>query len=381
MARPIILVPVMAALLAGSPSRAQETAATLADRTALIEARTALEKARADKVDQRLDRLGLKSDAMGKTVLTEGGGGFEGWLLSSRAIEAAAVVLNADLARLDVGREALVLLAGDETFDMTLPSTMRERLSYLSKQASDTLSSASCAAGGADAPTGTLSFAPGAMAALGAVVGSFRTDTTVTGFAGPDAARMVIAALVATRTRAEATPAAWIVPGDIMGVQETSPMLVKWAEIVNQRAKIAECRAGLARQGDGTKVQVDRLDAQTANIDDFSSKQIGAGDGASPLVKAMQVDGVASLKPMILRVYVEKAGGSILNRRNLWTALGAPAVGITGGAVIGWRLGDPSSGEVVGGGNLVCRTELTGMRAIQNGRVRPSDCSWMKQVR
>jgi len=368
----------IAAALA-SPARGQETVETLAARTALIEARAALEKAETDRVSGRLAVLGLQNDATGKTEITGGGGEFEGWLLSARAIETAATLLNGSLTKLNSGGRPVVLLAADEAFDMGLPATMRARLAFLLHQADATLAGAACGGGGR-APEGAPGMiAPAAIAGIGALVSAFRTDTTVTGFAGPDAARMVIAAMAATRTSSGAETGDYVVPADLIAVPEGSSLIEQWARIEERRDSIARCRTALARQGDATKPQVERLDAQVGNIDDFAAKQVGAGSGVSPLLRAAQLDAVVTLKPMILRVYVEKAGGSILNRRNLWTALGAPAVGVTGGAVIGWRLSEPTTGSLLGGGNLVCRTELTSMRAIQSGRVRSSSCNWAER--
>ncbi len=66
---------------------------------------------------------------------------------------------------------------------------------------------------------------------------------------------------------------------------------------------------------------------------------------------------------------VEKGGGSLLKRSNLWTALGAPTVGITGGLIVSYTLTEPRGGGFLQGGALVCRTALTNLRDVQSGRV------------
>ncbi len=174
MFRTASLIAITAAL--ATPAQSQETVDTLAARTALIEARTALEKAQIDRASERLALLGLKSDATGKTDITGGGGEFEGWLLSARAIETAARMLNAQLRELNPGARPLVLLAADEPFDMGIPATMQTRLAFLLRQTDVTLAAATC--GGGRAPTGAPGMiAPAAIAGIGALVGSFRTDT------------------------------------------------------------------------------------------------------------------------------------------------------------------------------------------------------------
>lgn len=379
MVRRFLSLSALATLAVAGPVAAQETAETLAARTALIEARTALEKAQADTAKQRLELLGLKNDATGKTELGEKGGQFEGWLLSSRAIDTAAGLLKGRLETV-APRATLILLAGDEKLDLALPAAMKSRLRYLAQQASSERNSAACS-GAAPRPGASMVPLPAILAGAGTLLGSFRTDTAITGFDGPDAVRMVIAALADARGRPAPGAPAWIVPSDLLGIPDQAPLIKSWDELATARQELARCRATLATKGDAAKPQIDRIDVQLANIDDFASKQVGAGDGVSPLIRAAQIDGIAALKPKIVRLYVEKAGGSILNRRNLWTALGAPAVGITGGAVIGWRLGDPLSGSMIGGGNLVCRTELTSMRTVQSGRVRASSCAWVERAR
>lgn len=378
MKKTIALVTALAGALAAQPATSQDSTEAIEARTAHLEARTALAKAKADAVQQQLDLLGLKTDATGKTELKDKGGEFEGWLLSSRAIETAAAKLDTTLSTVGADAAPLILLAGDEAFDLGLPETMRSRLEFLKEQSDSILANAQCKK--TPSRPGVSAFpAPAVLTGLGALVGAFRTDTTISGFAGPDDARMVIAALAAARGNQRLATTNWIVPADLIGVPKPSSLIDSWRDVETSRTKIAACRIRLAGLGDKFKDDIATLDAQLANIDDFASKQIGASDGVSPLVRAAQIAAIADLKPAILRIYVEKAGGSILNRRNLWTALGFSAVGITGGAVIGWRVSDPIAGRLIAGGNFICRTQLTSMRAIQSGRIRASNCDWEEQ--
>lgn len=363
----------LVALMTGRPAAAQDDppSATAAATAVLLE-RIALEKAQADLAGARIKTLGLSSDATGATELKDTGGEFEGWLLSANAIEAAGTEIAGRLT----GGGNLLLVAGNERVDLALGQTMRGRLDYLARLSRDAQWRATCAAPPA------VGLAPAALPLaplapyLGALIGAFKTDTTVSGFAGPTDARMVVAALA--RHRPAAGAGLWIVPGEQVGVAEDAPLLAKWSTVLKERDAVEACRARLATKTstDQLKAHIADLDVALKTIDDFASKQVGDGDGESPLIQAARIDALAVLKPQVVRIHVEKAGGSILLRKNLWTALGAPAIGITGGAVVGWRRTDPQTGALLAGGNLACRTQLTNMRAIQRGVIRRPSCGW-----
>lgn len=120
-----------------------------------------------------------------------------------------------------------------------------------------------------------------------------------------------------------------------------------------------------------TKVNTEvlaKLDATLKKADAFNSEVLKADEtGATPLGRGLASEGLVPAGTLVLRVFVEKAGGSLLKRQNLWTALGFPAIGITGGLVISYTLTDPAGGYLRRSGIGVCRTAMTSMRAVQNG--------------
>jgi len=116
------------------------------------------------------------------------------------------------------------------------------------------------------------------------------------------------------------------------------------------------------------------LIAHTPDGKEVKTVKLRDGAEASLLSRAMRYAAVTKDNPLLLRLYTENIGGSLLKRANVWTALGAPAVGLTGGLVVSYRLSDPQLGEVKFAGVLVCRTALTDMRSIHAGRARASAC-------
>jgi hypothetical protein len=85
-------------------------------------------------------------------------------------------------------------------------------------------------------------------------------------------------------------------------------------------------------------------------------------------------------KPFILRVHVDKAGGSLVHRTNIGTFLGVDPLRVTGGLIASYDVTDPSSGRVAYTDILVCRTSLSRLRPIHDAswkgkKLSAPDCS------
>ncbi len=365
---------------AAAPAPAAQEAgeqSPVAAATKQITEQAALEEAQNKLTKQRIEALGLKSNATGKTELKENGGQFEGWLLSANAVQSAADRIATSLRTKIPHGQAAAILAGDEVLDLGLPGAMEARMRGLSRRATAALEAGCPAASSAQAEmVGVSSALVGAIPYVGAVIGALKTDTTISGLAGPTDARLLVNALAERVLEGDK----WIVPGDIAKTDPAGSLWKLWEHLTDQRYQLAHCRAvvaGSAKKDDKTAQRhVAALDASIGEIDTFETKQVIGGDGPSALVKASRLEALAKVPVSIVRVYVEKAGGSTLQRSNLFTMLGAPAIGITGGSLVGFRITDATTGQAQGGGNLSCRTALTNMRAIHAGRVRASSCDW-----
>ena len=65
----------------------------------------------------------------------------------------------------------------------------------------------------------------------------------------------------------------------------------------------------------------------------------------------------------ILQLKVEKSGGTLLKRKNLWTGLGASSLGVTAATIVSYRLSN-SEGIASKGGVIYCSTTLANFRDI-----------------
>lgn len=76
----------------------------------------------------------------------------------------------------------------------------------------------------------------------------------------------------------------------------------------------------------------------------------------------------------VLRVHIEKAGGTVLKRKNLAVTLGASGIGITGGLIATYSETTPDSGVMDKSGVVVCQTALKSMKQVHSWDGRGSKC-------
>lgn len=69
----------------------------------------------------------------------------------------------------------------------------------------------------------------------------------------------------------------------------------------------------------------------------------------------------------LMRVHIEKSGGSLLKRKNLLVAFGAPSVAVTGGLIASYVI-DAGNGTASGQGMVVCTTKLANLRTVHKLR-------------
>ena len=206
------------------------------------------------------------------------------------------------------------------------------------------------------------------LAAIGAIAGLLKSDTEISGVDVPIANRMLVAATERRLVRSGITAR---LPSAAVAPDKESPLALAWGRLLAERDSVKACRPRFAAQGSNAWVKktLAAMDQQTAAIDALEAAQTKADDkGVMPLARAIHAETLLRGNPWVLRVSVEKGGGSILKRSNVWTALGAPAIGISGGLVVSYTLTEPTTGAFLAGGALVCRTALTNIRDVQAGR-------------
>ena len=115
-----------------------------------------------------------------------------------------------------------------------------------------------------------------------------------------------------------------------------------------------------------SKDQLDELKTLITRYDALTSRLLTPDkEGIAPLAAAARLQSLNKNNPDVLRVNTEQAGGTLVKRTNLFTALGGEAVFISGGLVSSYRLTDPKTGDVVVAGVITCRTTLSSLRKVQ----------------
>lgn len=360
----------IAALWTAVPVRAEDAvdpqAGVKAD-TARLQAQAALVNAQTEVVKAKATALGLPS-AAGTTTLGEGAGAMEAWMLSSAAINEAARTI-ADSAK---GLGPILVLPASETVNLGLGASLRAEIAALNA-AADNAQVAGCPRAPARADPRFMA-AGAALPLLGAVVSALKVDTEVRALEVKADDRALVNA-IAARLGAEA-----IIPTEAVnpGARAAGALISELDGLGHRRNAAFQCRSQWAASGDTAdiKAKVAILDSLIARIDEFQLRvSQGGADAPSLLIRASQLAAIADRNPLVLRVAIERAGGSLLKRTNLWTAFGAEGVSLTGGLVVSYRLTDPRSGSIRAAGLLICRTAKTRMGDVQRGRVGVAGCT------
>jgi hypothetical protein len=98
--------------------------------------------------------------------------------------------------------------------------------------------------------------------------------------------------------------------------------------------------------------------------------------GVVPLLSAARLADLRENDYPILRVHVDKAGGSLVNTKNIATTFGVDPLKVSGAVVASYIMTDPKTGFVTTAGILSCSTTLTSIRKVQDEPERiESRCS------
>lgn len=348
---------------------AQPAAAQDSPAVAAANARAAEANARAAEIDaqtklmqSRFTALGL-TPAKGETTLSDGAGTIEAWMLSTATVNAVAKTINTAVKATKLPGTH-VLLAGEDKIDPAYVVIFDRQRDTVVAAIGSTLAMLDCGRrrDGAEVSAMALPLIP----AIGAALSLFRTDTELRGITVDVTDRALVSAIAAE------APGTWVVPAEMVALDANDPRVAGLDTVAEGRRQLVRCRLADAADKDAAAA----LDATLATVDSWFSAVLTPGtDGRTPLARAVVSAQLANA--LVLRVSVEKAGGSLIKRSNLWTALGAPAIGLTGGLIVSYRLSTPANGKVVAAGLLVCRTRLTNIKAVQANDVRAdaSDCS------
>jgi hypothetical protein len=133
----------------------------------------------------------------------------------------------------------------------------------------------------------------------------------------------------------------------------------------------------MPKQTDEQKAAVAAAQAVLARVIAFQDRVTSpTTDGSVRLASALRQSYLMrAANNLVLRVRVNRAGGTMITVKNLWTAIGLPAIRLSGGAIASYTLTERTSGLVRMSGTVVCRTELTGLRSAMRLRQSALACS------
>lgn len=400
--RPATLAVIFAMLAQPAMAEDDPTAATKAQtdlltaQTAQINAQTAQINAQAARDKAQIDRLGLPSFE-NKTTLQEGGGAIETAMLSTRAVSKAADEIakkvsghckieavdkteNSDVAinltqSTEVEPAQIVVLAGNEQINLNAGRVMTARIQYFIDNLPPVKKSHSWNT------TYSTKFGFESLPSMAtAVAGLFGNETTVSGVGLPEVDDQFLANAVAGRLGTCA-----ILPSVGAGIIDIDddPIGVMLREVVDQRnaAQLA-VQSSKAKAGSADALRIERLKSVILEFDEFYKAISTIGDdGQNSLMRAILADRIATTRGIkLLRVAINRAGGTITNSKNIGTFFGGDPVRVSGGLIASFVLVDAKSGQVLVGDSLACQTAQARLRDVQSGKWQTRDANGQKQA-
>ncbi len=357
--------------LAASPANAEDDpnavtaaeAARLNAEAARINAEAALTTARAAKDKAAIEALGLPKFE-NKTELVDKGGAIETALLASRAVPVAAEHIYHAVEKrcTSATTSPIVVLGRDEAFDLNSAQTMRSRFAYHT----EVLNQANHKSSGTG---GTRALAlPAIIGLASAAAGLFGNDVKISGVELPE----INDAMLANAVAGKLTNCA-ILPSASTGIAdfENGKVRTELNAVVKLRNEAAQTLAMIpTKRNAAQKAAASQLTAAITEFDAFyKSINTPEADGKTALIRAMLAERVTTAAlPLLLRVSVNRSGGTITNSKNVTTFFGADPVRVSGGLVATYALVDASTGAVLVAGTTACQTTQTKLRNVQSGK-------------
>lgn len=195
--------------------------------------------------------------------------------------------------------------------------------------------------------------------AAGAVIGLLQSETHVYGFdqLGDDA--LLVSALTANSHNTYLRQAALLSAAR----DRSDPANVLLEQVADCEADLRAKIRAMPHSNDDEKAALAVVQAVLTRLTGFIERlTTPAADGSVRLAAVLRQSQLRrSTSPYVLRVHVNRAGGTMITDRNLWTALGAPAISLSGGVIASYSLTNRRTGTVLLGGTIICRTSLTGL--------------------
>lgn len=313
--------------------------------------------AQADLERARIAALGLPSFE-GKTTLEKGAGEVEAMQLAVGALQEGAKTISAAVtADSGTGGKPLLVVGATDPLDFAAVGSIRFEMVQIGKELDQALAK----------PPGKFGIAPAAViAGVSALAGLIRTEATVTPAALPEISDPLLVTAVAANLKSKAIiPAAAIASFEDDG----SALLTSFNALVAKNEQAHQLRQTLAGEKSASaKARVATLDAAMARFKAFYTRVTTAdAAGLLPIMAAARLERVSNAGGKVLRVHVDKAGGSLTSVKNIGTFFGVDPIRITGGLVLSYMVTDPADGSVFAAGVINCRTTRGTLTEVQRG--------------
>lgn len=292
----------------------------------------------------------------GKQVVGSGAVAIEATLLASTAVDAAAAKI-ADHVNQRRGTQHVLVIGGAESIDFGQVAMIQTEMSAIQRQ----LLLAMTAPPSNGKMTGLV--LPPVAAIIPALAGMMRSDTEYSAVDVTLDARILPSAVAAKLGENVTLFSAKV------GANSESKLLSdfdKLGTLAGNAQILHDVIAGNKDATDQEKGMVPRLAAALKRYDAFFNRVTTGTDKGVPLAGAARLAQMIETKPLILRVNIEKVGGTTVKRTNLLTFFGADGLSISGGLVASYQLTEPESGRVEATGVVICRTALTKLKSVQD---------------
>jgi hypothetical protein len=390
---PCLLIVGVAGLISAPEAWAQTEEPTQhQQRLDELKAEAELDRARADRDEaaaERIQALGLPSYS-GETKLEGKAGEMEANMLAMQTVRKAADKIQSDLSTVDCsgrapqaagselhGKPCFLVLAGSEPADFSQIGMIEAEMNALGSLYARALPREA-------SPLDSVSMIfnlGGLVSAATAMAGLLRSETQISAVEVPALSERMLASAVAYRLGDRA-----VMPSAAVGPANPKWKLFKtFDELARQResaeASLKKLKAEKNKRKkaeNGSKIAA--LEAANARYDKFYAA-VTARDasGVVPIVRAARLQDLMAGNPYVLRVYVDKTGGSLINRKHIGTFFGMDPVRVTGALIASYTATDPGNGRAIRQDVLVCRTTLSRLRPVHDasyakGKGMPATC-------
>jgi hypothetical protein len=296
----------------------------------------------------------------GKTTLGDHGGEIESWMIVASLLGAAAdkIVHKPKSDTPTIFSQDTLLAIDDEAIDVSLPAGLTGEISQINRDFS-----AACSLPMPSVPVTSA----GLGSTLAAVISGAPTpETHIDEFRVTPVSETLVDALL-SKAGGKLHRLS-----DLRSAKD-SPLTKAWGELRNKRITISLSPCGKTEKGK----------ALIARYDTFAEKLVALGDKGEPslLQTALRLEQYADAP--VLRVHIERAGGTVINTDTIFTRLGLPAIRIAGALIVGFRQTGSSISDQNVAGVLVCRAPKISIGALHRGglpHVSPESCTDVTKI-